>query len=391
MKNVIKIIIPTLLSFFLLASCNSHERRINPEVGVNAITLSIENSRENVKSLYEGEVLALDAKGNVKGKIKIDLFSNQNSIGGTNLDITSSFSLKTNQDLAGLKKQPNANIALCKAYLETQLTLLDDQTKVDNNAIYYLNGKTLMSQVVSANGHNDKKIYEYNQNEINSYANDILQAIQTLYSDNLFESVFDTDNPEIISQSKKMYNDFKKGTISAEEFVNYIDESLFGGKMFLENAEESKVCLTRLLERYKEISLIQSLDVTKKVSEGITTLGVVFDYENWKEKFIETVDDIIVDLKKEHASYTWFDILNDELIANLPEELELEFSFNIDQRDIITGIYFDIDTKGSVKNFYNNSLDGYDITPAYDIDITGSFNVNFYDKEIEVPALIFTK
>lgn len=389
MKNVKKAFLSTLLCSFLLASCSNHERKINPETGVNTIILSLNNTKEKVKTLSEGEIFAVDSNGSLNGHVSLEVINNQDVLSSNNIEISSSFSLISNQYLNKMKDESNFDISSNELYLKTQLNLKDGDRLTDENKITYIKGYDVISQQVNPLGENIKNIHTLNQQEANKYALEVLDAIKDYTSDNFFEDVLEIENPETIKECKQKLSGFIKGEISAEEFVEFLDAKVFEGEMFEENEVESKACLTRLLQRYKDISTIPHLDFTKRVSDGITTLFSSFDYQSWHDSFIKIVDDIIVDLKKEHASYTWFDTLKNDLILNLPDALQLSFTVELNQQEYITGFSFDITTNGSINNMFKQGS----MNPMliYDIDLSCSYKAEFFDKLIEVPSLVFTK
>ena len=317
-----------LVALFSFASCDGVEKKISNKDGNNLSIEAIKKTNEHIKEMSErdsvGALFTLKTNSETK---KTHIVSSEPII-VSDLKNSYSIDLKTNLDLEGLRSSPvdTSNCTLFFSTIEQQSNYTANTGVVEKENV---NSYTLENNNITYSNLENSETHVITQEESEYYAKTILSVLETTSFEVTDEMSIDII--ELLSLQEKL----NKKQISAQEYVDYIDENFLNNTLKNTASEKNYDIVVDIVEHSAETSPLSFIEYSKIKQSTNTTLIGEFNYTKWKDSLVNYLANC--PLLLEAFSVPAIDYYNNLLDTSLPNEITLNFSISYNYKDIITG------------------------------------------------------
>ena len=408
MKNKLTLLSALLLVSLSLTSCVAKETRIETNTGNILVSSSLENTKKHIKDMSNEDFMSilLNSSNTSSYDIKFTAYDPEASTFTQEYSSSSesSLSLQANLNTKGLNNKPNASLEESELYFET---LSNSTTSFkstpsfgfdfDNSSSLLTKNNLIANELVSytlENGKSTTKSDKLDTNETNEIAEDLLgflrfeeNVLETLPNDNIIEEIipsFDID--ELFPQAdenefKNKFDSFMNGSISAEEYIEYLN-SVSEEPIY---TEETKKEIIDALKFLKQGNITKYLQYTKIKKNKQTTISSTLNFASYKEDINKLHDELHIDGETSPIS------LSHLLYGLTPDNMDLSFSFTINNNNVIESLSYNTTIKGTIPSTVLTEIIGTSMLGAldvhYNVSLSGNISLKLDTKKVEVSTI----
>ncbi|MCI5744703.1 MAG: hypothetical protein MR270_00230 [Erysipelotrichaceae bacterium] len=394
-----------------ISSCSPSEKTLDNEEGNEIVTQAVEKTSKKLQAVASQNVISMtfDTVNNASLNVKTQDITATDDANAEQRSVLASAkaSFQANVDTDGLRQTPNADWTNTEVYAGFEasaeitnpngLEPAEKTKKYESAQKVYFKGLDYVTYTKDNEneGFNSGTDLVEDGNRLASTVVEVLDYLKAAESQkpelDLEQLPVESGQVTIVQGVVTNLNSYFNGTMTAEQFVDYLDTLVAPGQLTL-----YKDVIIDVLEIAKEVNPTKYFEFTKKTEKKVVTLSASLNYASWKTdlstKLNTKLDEIT---NKVSTEYMMLNMVKTVCDIVLPASMTFDQTITLHADGYIQAYALSTSFSSAIEtNVINGLLASTGISLdenkkiSYEATLNTSFALNFANNAVEVTKLV---